>query len=265
MTSPSPAPAPVYDTIGHAYTAHRKPDPRWAAHINAALGDARRVVNVGAGTGSYEPTNPLTRVIAVEPSAVMIAQRPAGAAPVVRGSGTALPILDHSLDTALAILTLHHWGDWRAGLAELARVAPRRVIVTIDFEVHARFWLLEDYLPQVAETERGLRPSPADIAAVVPVVETIDLPLPPNLADGVLGSFWRRPQAYLDPGVRANTSPLALADPSHVAAGITRLEGDLADGTWHRRYGHLLELEEYDLGYRLLISQEAGPGSTSNS
>jgi SAM-dependent methyltransferase len=249
--------SPVYDTIGQAYTAHRRPDPRWARRIEAALGDARRIVNVGAGTGSYEPAPP-TQVIAVEPSAVMIAQRPPDAAPIARAGGTALPILDHSLHAALAVLTLHHWGDWRAGLAELARVAPRRVIVTIDFEVHAHFWLLEHYLPQVAAVERGLRPSPADIAAAIPVVETIDLPLPPDLADGVLGSFWRRPEAYLDAGVRANTSPVALADPSHVAAGISQLETDLADGAWHRRYGHLLELEEYDLGYRLLISEEAG-------
>jgi SAM-dependent methyltransferase len=249
--------SPVYDTIGQGYTTHRRADPRWAAHILHALGDARRIVNVGAGAGSYEPPLP-HHVIAVEPSAVMLAQRPAGAAPAVRGSGTALPIASGSFQAALAILTLHHWGDWRHGLAELARVAPRRVIVTIDFEVHADFWLLDDYLPEVAAVERTLRPSPADIDEVIGVTQTIDLLLPPDLADGVLGSFWRRPEAYLDPVVRANTSPLALADPVHVAEGIARLESELHDGTWRRRHGALLDLDELDLGYRLLISEGAG-------
>ncbi len=246
---------PVYDTIGQDYTTHRRPDPRWAALINDALGDARRVINVGAGAGSYEPGQP-TEVIAVEPSSVMLDQRARDAAPAVRGSGATLPIRSASFDAALAVLTLHHWGDWRTGLAELARVAPRRVIVTIDFEVHARFWLLSDYLPAVAAVERRLRPSPADIAATIPLTRTIDLPLPPDLTDGVLGSFWRRPEAYLDPVVRANTSPLALADPVLVEAGITRLGADLADGTWRQRHGHLLELNELDLGYRLLVSTE---------
>jgi SAM-dependent methyltransferase len=244
---------PVYDTIGQAYTTHRRPDPRWAALIQQALGPARRVVNVGAGTGSYEPAAPV-ELVAVEPSPVMISQRAATAAPVVRGSGTALPLADGSFDAAMAVLTLHHWGDWRAGLLELARVAPRRALLTIDFEVHAHFWLLADYLPEVAAVERALRPSPADIAEVIGVSETIVLPLPTDFADGVLGAFWHRPEAYLDPVVRQNTSPLALADQSVVDAAMARLESELADGTWQRKYGELLELDSCDLGYRLLIS-----------
>jgi len=251
---------PVYDTIGRGYTTHRRADPRWAGVISDALGDARRIVNVGAGAGSYEPIGPGFEVVAVEPSDVMLGQRGNGAAPAVRASGTDLPLASGSFEAALAVLTLHHWGDWRRGLDELARVARRRVFLTIDFDVHARFWLLADYLPAVAEAERRLRPSPADIAGVLPVTKAIDLPLPPDLADGVLGSFWRQPEAYLDPMVRANTSPLALADPGHVAAGMARLESDLADGTWRGRYGHLLELDAYDLGYRLVVSEEAGAG-----
>ncbi|HEY1829922.1 MAG TPA: class I SAM-dependent methyltransferase [Acidimicrobiales bacterium] len=243
---------PVYDTIGQAYTTHRRPDPRWAALIRQSLGPARRVVNVGAGTGSYEPEPPV-QVVAVEPSPVMIGQRAREAAPVIGASGTALPLLEGSFDAALAVLTLHHWGNWRAGLLELARVAPRRVVLTIDFEVHAHFWLLSDYLPEVAAVERALRPSPADIAEVIGVSEIIDLPLPTDFADGVLGAFWNRPEAYLDPIVRRNTSPLALADQATVNVAMTRLESDLADGTWHRRHGDLLELESCDLGYRLLI------------
>jgi SAM-dependent methyltransferase len=247
--------SPVYDRIGPDYATHRRADARWAALINRALGDARRVINVGAGTGSYEPPAP-TQVVAVEPSVVMIGQRSTGTAPVVRASGTALPIGTDSFDAALAVLTLHHWGDWSAGLTELARVAPHRVILTIDFEIHALFWLLEDYLPEVAEVERRLRPTPADIADVIPVTQTVTLPLPPDLADGVLGCFWRQPEAYLDPVVRANTSPLALADPAVVGVGMRRLASDLANGRWHERHGHLFDVDQLDLGYRLLISDE---------
>jgi SAM-dependent methyltransferase len=246
--------SPVYDTIGQGYTTHRRPDPRWAALIREALGGAGRVINVGAGTGSYEPAAPV-QVVAVEPSTVMLAQRARDAAPVVRASGSALPVLSGSFDAAMAVLTLHHWDDWGTGLGELARAAPRRVILTIDFEVHARFWLLADYLPEVAAVERGLHPSPADIASVIPIARTVGLLLPADLSDGVLGSFWRQPEAYLDPVVRANTSPLALADPAHIDAGIRRLEADLVSGAWHRRYGHLLEQHELDLGYRLLVSE----------
>jgi SAM-dependent methyltransferase len=254
-----PPNSPVYDTIGQDYTTNRRPDPRWARIIDDALDAARLIANIGAGTGSYEPAATSGRqVVAVEPSAVMLGQRAPDAAPAVRASGTSIPLFDGVFDAALAVLTLHHWGDWRAGLLELARLAPRRVIVTIDFEVHADFWLLADYLPEVAVVERTLRPSPADIDAVIGVTQTIDLPLPPDLADGVLGSFWRRPEAYLDPVVRANTSPLALADPVHVAEGIARLGSDLQDGTWRKRHGHLLELDQLDLGYRLLISETTG-------
>ena len=244
---------PKYDVIGRGYTTNRRPDPRWAALIESRLGDARRVVNVGAGTGSYEPTG--REVVAVEPSSVMVAQRTPGAAPAVRGSGDALPIRTGGADAAMAILTIHHWGDWRRGLAELCRVAPRRLILTIDHQVHARFWLLADYLPDVAASVRTTRPALDDITDALRVAETIDLPLPPDLVDGVLGSQWCNPEAYLDPMVRANTSPLALADPAHVSAGIARLEHDLASGAWHARHGHLLQRPDYDLGYRLLVCE----------
>jgi SAM-dependent methyltransferase len=191
----------------------------------------------------------------------MIAQRPTSATPVVQASGMAMPFSTNSFEAVLAALTLHHWGDWSSGLSELARVAPLRVIVTLDFEVHARFWLLEDYLPEVAEAERQLHPSPTDIASVIPLAQSVALPLPPDLADGVLGSFWQKPAAYLDPATRANSSPLALADQAHIEIGINRLGSDLADGTWHKRYGHLFELDQLDLGYRLLVSEGDANGA----
>jgi hypothetical protein len=250
----SPA-APVYDTIGQHYTAHRQPDPRWAALITQKLGKARRVVNVGAGTGSYESQPPSADVLAIEPSSVMVAQRPPRAAPVVRGRASALPMFGGSAEAAMAILTVHHWGDWESGLAEMRRVARRRVIVTIDFECHAHFWLLRDYLPHVAAFELGLSPTMAQISAALPITEAHDLPLPADMEDGVLGAPWRRPEAYLDPLVRSNCSPLALADQAATAEGIARRADDLATGAWHRRYADLLERDSYDAGYRLLVSE----------
>jgi SAM-dependent methyltransferase len=246
---------PVYDTIGQGYTTNRRPEPRWAALINQRLAGARRIVNVGAGAGSYEPVVPGVSVVAVEPSAVMVAQRPTGAAPVVRGSGTALPLGDDSFDAALAVLTLHHWGDWHAGLLELARVAPLRVILTIDFAAHAEFWLLRDYLPEVAAVERALTPSVEQIMNTIPVTEVVPLPLPADMVDGVLGAHWQRPEAYLDPVVRGNTSPLALADPAVIARAVAALSADLASGAWRRRNADLFERDEYDVGYRLVVSE----------
>jgi hypothetical protein len=256
------SPQPIYDTIGVDYNANRQAEPAWGALIAEHLGDARRVANVGAGTGSYEPTAPTAptttpQVVAVEPSAVMIAQRRPGAAPAIRGSGSALRLLAGSLDAVTAILTIHHWDDWSAGLAELQRVAPRRLIVTIDFAVHARFWLLADYLPEVADYVLARRPRIDDIVAALPRTHVHPLPLPSNMGDGVLGAHWRRPEAYLDPTVRANCSPLALADPVTLGAGIARLEHDLASGTWHRRYADLCGADTYDGGYRLLVSSDA--------
>ena len=160
-----PAPSPVYDTIGQGYVAHRRADPRWEAVINEQLGDGRVVVNVGAGTGNYEPVD--RAVVAVEPSSVMVEQRAPGAAPAVRASGSALPLPSGCADVALAILTMHHWDDWAAGLAELCRVAPRRIVLTMDFELHSRFWFLEDYVPEVGEYTRSLEPGYDAVAEAI--------------------------------------------------------------------------------------------------
>jgi SAM-dependent methyltransferase len=242
----------VYDNIGRGYVAHRRADPRWEAAIAAQLGPGRTVVNIGAGTGSYEPTD--RALLAVEPSMVMVRQRPPGAAPAVRASASALPLPSRCVDVAMAVLTAHHWDDWVAGLAELCRVAPRRVVVAIDFEPHSRFWLYEDYLPEVGATARLLRPDAATVADVIGATRCEALPVPADMQDGVLGAYWCRPEAYLDPDVRANCSGLALADPAVVARGVAALGSDLRSGVWHRRHADLLELESVDLGYRLLVS-----------
>jgi SAM-dependent methyltransferase len=246
--------SPVYDTIGQGYVAHRRPDPRWAAviaaHLGADAGDL--VVNVGAGSGSYEPTH--CAVVAIEPSQVMVAQRPAAAAPVVRASASALPLPSGGAAVALAILTVHHWDDPAAGLAELCRVAPRRVVMAIDFELHSRFWLLEEYLPDVGDYVRRCGPGADEIAAAVGATTSVTLPVPPDMEDGVLGAYWCRPEAYLDPAVRASASGLALADPAVIGRGVGRLEADLASGAWHGRHAELSGRDAVDLGYRLLVA-----------
>jgi SAM-dependent methyltransferase len=246
---------PVYDTIGRGYVAHRREDPRWESAIAAQLGPGRSVVNVGAGTGSYEPSD--RSVVAVEPSLVMLNQRAPNAAPVLRAGASALPLRSRCVDVVMAVLTTHHWDDWEAGLTELCRVAPRRVVVAIDFEPHSRFWLYEDYLPELGAAARLLRPDAATVVDAIGATVSDVLPVPADMEDGVLGAYWRRPEAYLDPAVRANCSGLALAVPAVIARGVAALESDLHSGAWHDRHADLLERESVDLGYRLLVSDSA--------
>jgi SAM-dependent methyltransferase len=244
--------SPRYDTIGRSYTVSRRADPRWEAAVAAQVGDARRSLDVGAGTGSYEP--PGRAVVAVEPSTVMLSQRRDGTAPAVRAVASALPVRSGWAEVVMAILTVHHWEDWAHGLDELCRVAPRRVVLAIDFERHAEFWLLQEYLPEVLAHTMGCRPSAAVVAEAIGATECIELPVPRDLQDGVLGAHWSRPEAYLDPTVRANNSGTALADPAAIARGVARLETDLASGAWQERHADLLDRESIDLGYRLVVS-----------
>jgi len=244
---------PLYDAIGRTYTATRTTDPRIAARIWAALGDARTVVNVGAGTGSYEP--PDREVTAVEPSAVMRAQRPADAPPAVAGSAEALPFADDAFDAAMAVLTLHHWSDWRAGCDELLRVARERVVVfSWDPTYVGRMWLGPEYFPGMGDEDVLGFPSLAEQAAALRAeVEVVHVPW--DCEDGFFSAFWRRPEAYLDPAVRAGISTLARRRPDELADGLARLRDDLRSGAWARRHADLLELDELDLGYRLLVSR----------
>jgi SAM-dependent methyltransferase len=243
-----------YDAIGRTYTATRTTDPRLAARIWDALGDARTVVNVGAGTGSYEP--PDRDVTAVEPSAVMIAQRPPGAAPAVQASAEALPFDDGSFDAAMAVLTIHHWSDFPAGAAELRRVARDRVVVfSWDPACVDRMWLGPEYFPQLAREDVDGFPS-LDHQAAALNAEVQVVPIPWDCRDGFMSAFWRRPEAYLDPAVRAGISTLAKRSEEELAEGLARLRADLDSGAWARRHADLLEQDELDLGYRLLV----GPG-----
>jgi len=242
----------LYDTIGGGYDAYRRPDPRLAAAITAALGAAASVVNVGAGAGSYEPAD--RPVVAVEPSAAMLRQRRPGAAPAVRASATELPFRDAAFAAALAVLTVHHWPDRPRGLAELARVARERVvIVTWDPQARLPFWLVDDYFPDIPAIDRRIFPTLDEFRRALGPLDARPLPIPHDCVDGFLGAYWRRPETYLDAGARGAISTFTkLAD---VQPGLARLRADLADGTWERRHGHLRARDALDLGYRLLVAE----------
>jgi SAM-dependent methyltransferase len=245
--------APRYDTLGVGYTAVRREDPRIAERIRIALGDARTVVNVGAGAGSYEPAE--LDVTGVEPSALMRAQRPAGAPPVVDARAEQLPFADDSFDAALSVLSIQHWQDPERGLAELRRVARRRVVLFLwDPAALNDSWLVRDYLPEfrvLVPTDYALD----DVLAALGGGRVEPVAIPHDCQDGFLHAYWRRPRAYLDPRVRAGISVFHLLDDRVVESGLGRLAADLDSGAWERRNAALLGLDELDLGYRLVVAE----------
>jgi SAM-dependent methyltransferase len=243
----------LYDTIGTGYVVTRRTEPRIAAQVWAALGDARTVLNVGAGTGSYEPTD--RDVTAVEPSAVMRAQRPAGTAPCVAASAESLPFDDGSFDAAMAVSTVHHWPDPIAGLREMRRVGRRVVVLTHDTDDAAwrnRFWLTRDYLPEVGGMIAG-RPSVDRLAGAIGA-RLEPVPIPWDCVDGFFEAHWRRPEAYLDEQVRRGVSVWARVGPRAERRAVDALRDDLASGRWADRNRELLDLDAAELGLRLLVA-----------
>lgn len=245
--------ATLYDRIGIGYSDYRRPDVRIAAQVEFALGPARTVLNIGAGTGSYEP--PSLNVVAVEPSAEMVDQRDSGAPPVVRAVAERLPFRNGSFDATLAILTLHHWPEWREGLREMKRVARQRAVILTFDPQHSGFWLVQQYFPEILEIDRQIMPSIAEIESEVGPVEIRRVPIPSDCTDGFLGAYWQRPHMYLDPGARGAISTFAkLRD---VQDGLDRLGRDLASGKWERHHSSLKGISELDIGYRLLVASVA--------
>jgi SAM-dependent methyltransferase len=243
--------AALYDSIGRMYSARRQSDPRIGAAIEAALEGCDSILNVGAGTGSYEPQSRL--VIALEPSRTMIAQRPAGAFPAVQGRAESLPFADDSFDAVLGILTVHHWSDRAKGFAECARVARSKVVfLTNDFEVCAKFWLF-DYFPELLRADRHLFPGISTYQEAFGSLETIPVPVPEDCQDGFLGAFWKRPLAYLDPIVRHGISTFSKI--ANVDSQLAQLEKDIRSGEWQERYADLMNCSSLDLGYRLIIAE----------
>jgi SAM-dependent methyltransferase len=239
----------LYDSIGHGYSERRKQDPRIAERIDWALGSSESVVNVGAGAGSYEPRD--RKLVAVEPSIVMIRQRPPEAPPAVRASATNLPFRDETFDASLAVLTLHHWPDVWRGLDELRRASRTRVVIlTFDTSVGG-FWLT-DYFPEILEVDRRTMPAISAIKRHLGATKVFDVPIPHDCVDGLLGANWRRPHAYLEKSVRSATS--VFSQIGNLEPGLSRLRVDLESGSWRRQYGHLLNCSELDLGYRLVVA-----------
>jgi len=242
-----------YDRIGLRYSATRRPDPRIGRFITDALQGSLSVVNVGAGTGNYEPSD--RAVVAVEPSTAMIRQRRPGASSVVRARAEDLPFTRGAFDGAMAVLTIHHWTDFAAGLTELRRVATGpAVVLTFDHSVHAQQWIVTDYLPNMVEIDAGV-PSPDQIAQALGGGTVSVVPVPADCVDGFCHAFWARPDAYLDPAVRAGISGIARLPSEIVADAMVRLAEDLSTGRWHKRHSELLGVNAIDAGYRLVVSR----------
>lgn len=238
-----------YDRIGINYADLRKPDPRIAGAIHRALGDAATILNVGAGTGAYEPRD--RQVTAVEPSAEMTRKRTGTSTVVIQAAAEALPFPNQSFDAAMAVLTIHHWADPAAGLREMRRVT-RGPVVLLTFDPAARPWLT-DYLPGLVALDEAHMPPLSCYAEWLGDVEIRPVPVPHDCTDGFLYAYWRRPEAYLDPHIRSGSSSFwAIGD---VSGAIAQLAADLTSGRWARRYADLVTRAEYDAGYRLVVAR----------
>jgi len=245
-----------YGTIATDYSRYRRPDARIAARIHDALGDARTVLNVGAGAGSYEPLD--REVTAVEPSASMRAQRPASLSVAIDASAESLPFADDSFDAAMATFTVHQWQNLEAGLHEVRRVTRGPVVIlSCDPAELNRFWLV-DYAPEVLQTEARRYPAPADIARMLGgTVEARVLPVPLDCTDGFGEAYYGRPEALLDPGARLANSAWSFVGPEVEPRFERELRRDLDSGAWDARYGALRTQPEFDGSLRLIVGLPA--------
>lgn len=244
---------PAYDRIGRGYANTRRGDPRIAAQIDSALREARSVLNVGAGAGSYEPTD--REVAAVEPSGEMIAQRPPGAAPVVQGRAESLPFEDDSFDAAMAVLTAHHWPDLKAGLREMRRVARQRVVVvTFDSEALESLWISADYFPEMLELGRPSGASSGNLVTMLPAATSSPIPVPRDCEDHFFAALWARPELFFDEEVVRPMWVWQSISEESKRAGRKRLAADLESGAWEQSYGYLRRKGELDVGLRLVVS-----------
>lgn len=243
--------AALYDTIGVGYAPVRRPDPRLYAEILTALGPCRSVVNVGAGTGSYEPAD--LHVVAVEPSGVMIAQRPPDAGPPVVSVAERLPIADRSVDAAMTIFSVHHWSDIAAGIAEMVRVSRKSVVlVTIDAEALAAHWMVSEYAPEILDWHASAFPSISFLLEQLPGALSTPWLVPTDCTDVFFAALWSRPELYLQPEVREATSVWHQLPQETVDAALARLADDLKSGRWDERHGELRTWPVLDVGVRIV-------------
>src|SRR6476619_692109 len=246
--------APAYDRMGLDYSEVRRADPRFEAAIWDALGDARSVLNVGAGAGSYEPRD--REVVAIEPSPVMIAQRPPAAAPAIQGVAESLPLANRSVDATMGVFTMQHWDDVDQGLAEMLRVTRRRIVfLTLDLDATAEMWLCRDYLPEIGEHDLQTFPSMEHLGAVLPDLRIDTITVPSDCTDGFCIALWSRPETFLDPRMRQASSIWHRLRVTVVEPALERLRRDLASGEWDRRHGQLRTQASLDVGLRLLTAE----------
>ncbi|MEM9215190.1 MAG: class I SAM-dependent methyltransferase [Cyanobacteria bacterium P01_F01_bin.150] len=241
----------VYDTIGEKYRNHRIPDPRIAEQITAALGNAQTICNIGAGAGSYEPTD--RNLVAVEPSQKMIDQR-CSPYPVIQATAEELPFADNQFDVAMALLTIHHWTNPMKGLQEMRRVSRKQIVFAFDSNMTDSLWLVRDYLPEIKglEPQRGI--SLQAIAEAIACSIVTPVPIPWDCSDGFQAAYWRRPEEYLKPAVRASISSMAQLPERNVSRAMAQLAQDLQTGEWAKRYAEILTVDEMDFGYRLIVT-----------
>lgn len=245
-----------YGAIGGTYGRFRQPEPAIAAQILEALGDARTVLNVGAGTGSYEPTD--RQVTAVEPSASMRAQRPATLAPAIDAVAEDLPFADQSFDASMATVTVHQWSDLERGLAEMRRVTRGPVVLLVcDPDLMHAYWL-NDYIPEVRAIEaRRFPPIARLVAALGGRVEVRPVPIPLHCRDGFNEAYYGRPEAFLDPQARLACSSWSLVAEAAVERFVAQLARDLDSGLWDANHGHLRSQPFFDGPLRLVVGRPA--------
>jgi SAM-dependent methyltransferase len=247
----SPATTAFYDRIGLNYAPKRRPDPRLARELHAALGPVTSVVNVGAGAGSYEPTDRM--VIAVEPSQTMLGQRPPGSAPAIQGVAEKLPLAGGSFDAGMAVFTIHHWRDLEAGLSELMRVARKRlVLLTMDAGVLADHWFVTDYAPEVLDVHLSAFPTLERLTSLLPGAAVSSWEVPADCSDLFHAALWARPELHLDPAVRAASSVWHQMSADVVERAIGSLRADLESGRWDQRHGELRSRLALDVGVRVV-------------
>lgn len=240
-----------YGEAGIDYVRYRQPDPGIARHILAAIGDARTVLNVGAGAGSYEPRD--REVIAVEPSATMRAQRPPDLPDAIDAVAEQLPFPDLSFDAAMATSTVHQWPDLPAGIGELVRVTRGPIVIlTSDPAALHRYWLA-DYLPEILDIEARRFPAIDTIASLLGGAEIRDVPIPLTCTDGFEEAYYGRPEMLLDPGAQRAISTWSFLSPEANARFMRHLTADLSSGAWDRTYGHLRAQPTFSGALRLII------------
>ena len=241
-----------YDQLAEQYRIYRKPDPRIAEQIQFHIQGARRLLNVGAGLGSYEPED--CEVVAIEPSHEMIAKRKESKAKLIQGVAEDLPFGDHEFDVSMGILTLHHWSDILLGLKEMLRVSKDKIVLFTWSGYGSNFWL-EDYIPEIIGVDENLFPTLEELDQILGGISVETINIPCDCTDGFMCAYWRRPEAYLDPKVRKAISTFSRIP--DIQDRLNRLQDDVTSGAWSEKYSHLLEKESLDLGYRLVVCKRS--------